>query len=438
MDFPKSPLQGAERPRLTGRGLFFVRVIWVIIVSLALGFFLASISPHYKQLITATDVPQTWLQLSLDQSRSLVNFGLTLQFYAAYLLVLQIIVVAVFASLSFLIFWRQSGDWMAIFASLGSLIYGVASVPLGQALSQYSSASRLLVDYFIAFGWGFGLLLFYLFPTGHFFPRWTRWLAFIVVGWILLWPLVPAINPEHWKFPLPFLTKLGWYGTGIFAQVYRYHRNTSRVEQQQTKWVVYGFTTAFIGFFLFNLPVVLLASLRENTLYRLYYLLAGYPILALLPLLLAPLSIGFACLRYRLWEIDILINRTLIYSLVTTALALLFYICVVILQWLFRLLTGQNYSEIVTAISTLAIWAAFQPVYWHIRAFIDRRFYWQKYKADRVLMAFLATLRDDAHADLTRLTFDLLAVVEQTMQPSQVSLWVPTLPLRKQEERSES
>jgi hypothetical protein len=432
MDISRSASQGAERPRLNGGGLFFTRVIWVVIVTLTLGFFLASLPAHYRQLITATDTPQTWVQLSLTQAGVLASLGLPLQIYAVYLLSLQIAVVTVFTSLSFLIFWRRSDDGIAIFVSLVSILYGTTSVPLSQSLSQYSSVWRLIVDFFSAFGWGSGLLLFYLFPTGHFFPRWTRWLAFIVVGWILLWPFVPAINPDHWGFPLPFLTKLAWYGSGVFAQVYRYRRNTNRVEQQQTKWVVYGFTAAFAGFFLFNLPVVLFAPLRENGLYRFYYLLVGYPTLALLPLLLAPLSLGFACLRHRLWDIDLIINRTLIYSLLTTALALLFFICVVILQWFFRILTGQNYSEVVTAISTLAIWAAFQPVYRRVQAFIDRRFYWQKYEADQVLMAFLASLREDTRADLNRLTSDLLVVVEQTIQPAFVSLWIPRLPIRTQ------
>jgi len=95
---------------------------------------------------------------------------------------------------------------------------------------------------------------------------------------------------------------------------------------------------------------------------RLIYVLIAYPALALLPLLLAPLSLGFACLRYRLWDIDFIINRTLIYGALTAALALVYWGSVIVLQWLFRQVTGQAQSDIVTAVTTLAIAAAFQPV----------------------------------------------------------------------------
>jgi hypothetical protein len=159
------------------------------------------------------------------------------------------------------------------------------------------------------------------------------------------------------------------------------------------------------------------------------YIMVVYPLLALVPMLLAPLSLGFACLRYRLWDIDIIINRTLIYGVLTVALALGYLVSIVLLQGLFRLLTGQEQSEIVTAVSTLGIAAAFQPARRRVQSFIDRRFYHRKYDAEKTLAAFGATMRDEV--DLSRLTDDLLAVIEETMKPAHVSLWLLPTPARE-------
>jgi len=395
-----------------------------VLVTLTLGLFIASVPAHLRQLLTVSNEPQMWLQLSPAQERGLLDLGLSVRFYAVYLVTLQIVVAAGFFGLSLLIFSRRSDDGVAIFTSLVSILFGATSVPIGQALAQTPSGWRLPVDLLSAVGWGSGLLLFYLFPDGRFVPRWTRWLAVVITAWVLTWPFLPAINPNQWGFPLPFLTNLSWYGTGIFAQVYRYTRHSTQVERQQTKWAIFGFTAAFVGFFLFNLPVVLWAGLQESSAPRLLYLLTAYPALALLPLLLAPLSLGFACLRYRLWDIDLIINRTLIYGALTTTLALVYTGSVVVLQWLFRLATGQEQSDIVTAISTLAIAAAFQPVRRRIQILIDKSFFRRKYDAEEALAAFGAAIRNDVQADLNRLTDDLVALVDRTMQPTHVSLWL--------------
>lgn len=374
-------MQGREQARLHGPPLAFARAAWIVVVALILGFFIVSIPAHLSQLVRVSDPPQMWLQVSPAQERSLLGLGLSVRFYAVYLLALQIIVVAGFFGLSFLIFWRRSDDGMAIFVSLVSILYGATAVPIGQALAQMLPAWRLPVDVLNSVGWGSGLLLFYLFPDGRFVPRWIRWLAIILVAWVLAWPFLPGLNPDQWMFPFPFLTKLAWYSTGIFAQVYRYARHSTQVGRQQTKWAVFGFAAAFVGFFLFNLPVVLVPTLQESGASRLLYLLIAYPALALLPLLMAPLSLGFACLRYRLWEIDFIVNRTLVYSTLTVTLAVIYFVSVVFLQVLFRSVVGQGQPAIVIVISTLAIAVLFAPLRRRVQTGIDWRFYRRKYDA---------------------------------------------------------
>jgi len=419
--------------RLRGRSLVLARTTWVVLVALTFGLFIASIRPHFSQLMAVSDEPQTWLQISLTQEHALLNLGLSVRSYAVYMLAVQMIVAAGFFGLSLLIFWRRSDDGMAIFVSLVSILYGATSVPISQTLAQQALlAWRVPIDLMNSIGWGMGLILFYLFPNGHWVPRWTRWLAALVTIWVLAWPFLPALNPDRWMFPWPFLTKTSWYATGVMAQLFRYMRHSAPVERQQTKWAVFGFTAAFTGFILFNLPVVLWSPLQVGGLPRLMYLVIGYPALGLLPMLLAPLSLGFACLRYRLWDIDLVINRTMILSVITAVLALIYLACVLALQGLFQTLTGQGRSEIATAVSTLAIWAAFQPVRRRAQMWTDRLFFRRRYKAEKTLTAFGATMRDQV--DLNQVTERLATVVQETVQPAHVSLWLIS---RRDQARSE-
>jgi len=134
-----------------------------------------------------------------------------------------------------------------------------------------------------------------------------------------------------------------------------------------------------------------------------------------------PIAIGIAILRYRLYEIDTLINRTLVYGSLTAALVALYFGGIVVLQRLFVLLTGEQ-STLAVVASTLLIAALFNPLRRRIQSFIDRRFYRKKYDARKTLEAFSAKLRDET--DLEALNVELVEVVRETMQPSHISLWL--------------
>jgi hypothetical protein len=188
------------------------------------------------------------------------------------------------------------------------------------------------------------------------------------------------------------------------------------VERQQLMWVTYSTTLAVIG-------LILTFSISELT-GSVWLGWAGYVVL-LVGLIGIPISMGIAITRYRLYEIDLVINRTLVYGSLTGLLALLYFGSVTTLQYLFSLLTGQGNTIAIVA-TTLAIAALFNPLRRRIQSVIDRSFYRRKYDAAKTLEEFAAKLRDET--DLQRISEDLVEVVDETMQPSHVSLWLSSFP----------
>jgi hypothetical protein len=209
------------------------------------------------------------------------------------------------------------------------------------------------------------------------------------------------------------LVLTGFAATTLFPQIYRYRRVSDTSQRQQTKWVLFGTVAAFAGYSAFGALDLLLqsaplASLLDTTA---YFVLS----------LLIPISIAEAVLRHRLYDIDLLINRTLVYGSLTAILVSLYFGGIVVLQRLFVLLTGEKFPLAVVA-STLVIAALFNPLRRRIQSFIDRRFYRRKYDARKTLEAFSAKLRDET--DLEAVSDDLVGVVRETMQPAHVSLWL--------------
>jgi hypothetical protein len=218
------------------------------------------------------------------------------------------------------------------------------------------------------------------------------------------------------RYPLlNALVGLVLIGVVLFLQGYRYTRVSDASQRQQTKWVLLGMVVALGGFLVFPLvdvlhPGVLLASLLTNTAYF------------VLPLLI-PISIAIAILRYRLYDIDRLINRTLVYGLLTAILVGVYLGGVTATQALFHTLTGQEQlPQLIVVASTLVIAALFNPLRRRIQSFIDRSFYRSKYDARKTLEAFSAQLRDET--DLEAMSDDLVGVVRKTMQPAHISLWL--------------
>ncbi len=406
---------------LRGRWLLLARVAWVALAAIVIGLHVAGIPYAYARTISSLHLDR----LTTEQVRVFENLGLTPEFYAAYTVALPVGTMLIFTVIATVIFWRRSEDRMALFGAFMLVVFGGAAltsdVPQAVAAAHPSLWFPVhLLDYLgqVAF-----TVFFYVFPNGRFVPRWTRWLAIAcAVYWV--------VNIFFRDSPLGLLGNslfICFIGSMVIAQVYRYRRVSNPMERQQTKWVVFGVAVAMVGFGL-TLTLANLVPSFEPT--GLLGQMAGetyvYGFIALIPL-----SIGVAILRSGLYEIDILINRTLVYGTLTGTLIVLYFGGIVMLQRVFVILTGEK-STLAVVASTLLIAALFNPLRHRIQGFIDRRFYRRKYDATKALEAFSAKLRDET--DLEALNNELVSVVRETMQPAHASLWLrPEAPKGEQE-----
>jgi len=342
--------------------------------------------------------------------------GLSLDFYARYNVLLTFIFLFVSLAVGTVIFWRRSQDRVALLASFALILFPITVNNVN--LVTLPHTWQLPVQCLQFLGQVCAGLFFYLFPSGHFVPRWIRWVAIALIAYWAVDIFLPASLFSDSL--LSFALFLGLEASQVGVQVYRYRRVSTPLQRQQTKWVIFGITVGLGGvlveFVVVYVPLIFVSSIHIGALAWMLF----FTIQAFLTLLF-PLSIGIAMLRSRLWDIDRLINRTLVYGTLTASLALLYFGLIFALQSLFQGVFKQN-NAVAIVVSTLVIYALFQPLRHRIQQFIDRRFYRSKYDAAKTLEAFSATLRNEV--DLGQLREHLLNVVQETMQPAHVSLWL--------------
>lgn len=409
-------------PRLGGAWLIFARGMWFALVALTLILFLVAIPARFNQLVTITPQGDNALVLlSTQEADQLQAHGMSIELYALYFIALETVFAAIFGVIGLMIFWRKTNEWLAMFASLTLITVGVLIPATVRVLDTPQSSWALPVHLVQVLGWSSFFTCLYIFPDGRFVPSWTRFLPFLSAMWAVAWILIPAANVFNWHLPFALLVFSIAFGSGLLAQLYRYHRVSSPTEQQQTKWVIFGFVIAVLSTLLFLTPGLVFPSLNEPGLPRIGYHLLGITIFAI-GFLSIPVTLNVAIRRYRLWAIDPIVNRALVYGILSVGLALVYGVCVVLLQQLFYTITGKQESELITVIATLAIAALFNPLRRRVQDAIDRRFYRRKYDAERVLAAFGATVREQV--ELEKLTAHLMEVARETMEPTSVSVWL--------------
>src|ERR687898_3068871 len=383
---------------LHGHLLLLARLAWAVMAITVLAIILFSVPSsieHYSSVCTAASEvcsdERTVDQPTPEGVRALQDAGLSVHTYALLNVVVDKVFQLVWFVVGALIFWRRSDDWMALLVSVFLLSFGPVAVDPTAAYTLISSQPAWWFPVRIVdiVGNVSPALFFFLFPSGRFAPRWTRWLAvaFIVNNVPdLLFPELYSRLPS--LETVSYLVFLGGVVSMVWSQIYRYRRVSTPAQRQQTKWVVFGTTLGVAGTFPSQLPVDL-SLVGGDTPLTLLFLDAGFS----LSLLLIPLSIGVAVLRSHLFDIDLLINRTLVYGSLTTVLVALYFGGIVLLQRLFVALTSEQ-STLAVVASTLLIAALFNPLSRRNQSFIDRRFYRSKYDAAKTLEAFSTRLRD--------------------------------------------
>jgi hypothetical protein len=403
--------------------LNLTRLLWIITTLVLLAIFIAGLKPRYDELTSlCQQEPCLPLILTSADAAALVEMGFSVHQYALFHVGLEVVLNSFIVLLACLIFWHKSDDWMGLITAFTLVMFGLNfMVEADSAFVHSYPAWQTAFDIVTSLAGVSFVILFFLFPDGRFIPRWTRWLTILLILTALLDPVFRSLNlliPSG-QFSLAFL----WLFLlslilGIYAQIYRYLRVSTPTQRQQTKWVILGFASFFIailGWSIF-LEIAPLPPGRPRTLFNILFFVAVSPVF-----IFFPATMVISMMRYRLWDIDLLIRRTVTYGLVTALLAAVYFGGVILIQAIFRSLTGTN-SQIAIVISTLAIAALFNPLRTRTQTFIDRRFYRQKYDAQQVLAQFAQTARDEV--ELNELTTELLNVVQKTMQPKHLSIWL--------------
>src|SRR5579884_89344 len=429
---PRRVVSPGFRPaagRPAGRAALSVaHVVWVLVVLIDAVVFLPA-AVFYDQ-VAHTVCPSHTVSASkcaLGQPnqaamQQLAHLGVSIDVYAALVATFAILCSSIFCLIGALIARRKWNEGIGLLASALLITLGSS----GGAASFVSVAGQILpslsptlagilqivgAPIFILQWPALGIFLL-TFPTGRFAPHWT-WL--LVGLWITNF-FAFILSPPYL---VTMLSVVVTFGSVVATQIYRYRHVYRAVERQQTKWLLYLLSVAVAVEVIQSVSLALTPARQEHALPLAQTALDV--ISGSLTFLLAGIGIAVALLRYRLYDIDLVINRTLVYGSATLSIGALYIGTVIALQDLARLITGQS-SDVAVAIATLAIAALFSPWRRRLQTFVDRRFYRRRYDASRVLHAFQMRARDEV--DLDRLSDDLVTVVQETMQPAQVTLWV--------------
>ncbi len=346
----------------SSRRLVIARIGWVMLVVVVLGVIIGGISPYFQQLV------QTYNPVFAD-------LGLSPSRYAGYVIGLDLLALLVHLLLAAVLYYRRPRDTMALLVAF-TLITNGAVIPFSLLVRSTTlpPIGTWLVDLIIYFGLISSVTVLYLFPDGRFTPPWTRYLT---IGWsLLLLPTVLLADSRwdfgNWPFLLQWLLLLGWSGTGAWAQLIRYQHMADAGQKQQAKWAAFGLLAAVAAPFIYYLLFVVLPVLEETAVPNLlrqrlglsffsapiYLHFIGITLLRLLTLLF-PISFTIAILRHRLWEVDVWINRAVVYGGLTLLVTALYALTVGGMSVVFRSQAGIAR----TIIAFIIIGLILPPVY---------------------------------------------------------------------------
>ena len=396
---------------LRGKPLVWARVAWIAWALVLFGVVIASWPLYLELLLTVCES----CRMTPTYAQTLHSSGITTTQWAVFLFVPALIVNLGWMGTGTVIFLLKHNDRRALILSALMIVVGVSfggSIgSVGKQFPDWEWVNNLIG--LLAFPAFVGLI--YLFPNAEFKPYVLIWLLGI------LFVLFIPIQFESLGFPIAynFVVVISFVISCLVVPVYRYRKVLTFTERQQVKWVLFGIILAMVGIATTIMLVLNASGSCDPDTPNLYCDVVqniGYNVSPLL----IPIFIGIGILRSRLWDIDIVIRRTLQYSLLTGLLGLVYFGGIILFQSIFRTASDDTPS-LAIVLSTLSIAALFAPLRQRVQMFIDRRFYRQKYDAAQALARFAAAARDEV--EMEKLAAALLKVVNETIQPERSSLW---------------
>ncbi len=400
--------------QLRGIWLHLARGAWLIFLGAELIITIISliVSPRYGLAICPFP---TNCAITPSIARLLRASGISPETYMIYNFALGLFQTLVLLGVGGLIFRRRSKEPLGLATSFAFVMTGLSSI-INSSLYPPAIVFGYIYALCVVPALGFFLLTF---PDGRFMPRWSWLLAVLWLVQTILFELPGSFNILSWPLLLILAELVLTYGGTLGVLIFRYARVFSYAQRQQAKWLVFG----LVGF----AALIVLTSLAEALIPALVAPNSPFQLVSdIFPsfaFLIIPLSVGIAILRTRLWDIDVIIRRALLYTILTVSLALIYAGMVLGVGTLMRDWFGLGQQNpLVIVSSTLVLAALFQPLRYGLQKIIDRRFYRSKYVAATTLHNFSATLRSEI--DLSQLSEHLVTIVQETMQPSFVSLWL--------------
>jgi hypothetical protein len=417
---------GQSGPVLSHRWSILMKLAWSAITALLLVLYGAGL-PAYIGRLRSACLPEACVYFQMTHADALVlrSLGLSLDIYAYYLTALLVFTIAFLFAIAGVLFWRSQSR-MAVFVSflllfLGPTFFAVLTEALVVEQPGWNWPLRIIH----AIGLGLILIFSYLFPDGRFVPHWTRVLLPAAAAWAVAIILFSSYSDllllETTTSKILIIGLIVLVFAGAIAQVSRYRYVSGPIEKQQAHWVASGFILFTMVGISFVLVSIFVPQVRQPSMERVLYILMGGT-LNVLSLLLFLVLLSVAILRYRLWDLDLIINRTLVYAALTTILVITYYSSVVFLQQLVGVFVELQDSTFLIVLSTLAISVLFNPLRRRLQLIVDRRFFRKKYDAVKTMEDYSKSLRDEV--DLDQMSGRLILLAEETMMPEHVSLWM--------------
>jgi hypothetical protein len=406
-----------------------IKWVWPVILILILIIILLAIEPRFSQLSNlATDEEILTGQLRPIDEQTLLELGITKRGYSAFFTALEISAALAGLVIGGLILIKGPNNLMSTLFGLAVIAFPLGTTPFLSGLVYFNPGWDGFLQFITSVSISTFIAAFLLFPDGKFQPKLTPYLFVIWTIYSIVsfsFPILRIQPSLIWRTAregLIILWVLIFLLIVFGLQFYRY-RNISNYEQrQQTKWVVFGggfglFIAISAGLATIAAPLL---SLGLTDIWRIR--LVGFSITLIIIHFLS-FVIAVALLRSNLFDIDLLIRRTLKYSILSLSLLLIYALSITLIQGIINQVSFErNPSQITIAVSTLLIAALFNPLRHRVQTLIDRRFYRQKYDAAQMLARFAQTAQDEVDMDI--LSGELVTIIQETMEPESTTLWI--------------